>query len=622
MASNLRETIPTGSGVDEKCSASLLGHSVRTARGQAVIWHEDLLANHPEFARCTEQLANMMQHLTGSAQPRADKADFLEVLRNMAEHSQKTKEFAKKVYDDYRAKNCTAGDAYKRFEEGRSFEELNLIRGTSKTIESDEKKTLRPCNFSYVLHLFDFRNKALVTVGTVVVVVGLNAQDLTPVELQLCYDEYREDPEVREAWNKAGVENSLLMAASVQSLMRSGGATASTAPQLEDKEKKGKKIKTSEIELMVDEMKRLCEACREAAKVSGPWKADLATQMVQALASASVERRYGCSPEDMTMAGLQNAPTLQKNERFFLALLILHLGVLISASKLRTQSNVGIVVVGDPSFQRRFDAQIRSLRCYANRHGYEMHLLTASEYAECKRFKDFFFRKHCTVSKFLETQAPSFTAAVFDGDVVVAAPMHNGAIQLVVMETIQVEGYNTCYSMYRNLTDKVTNLNSYWDYVHCTKEAIGPARAWTLPKGRLTMWPRLEFYVADGVFLNRWASSEIGPIMHHGVKDPQDVVSFYYKDLDQCEINETSVLRSAKELGETALHLAQSYPEYFPAGRGCKQCAETCMERAPTASGCRFSSFQLHNCGLCGEQKAFLGMVKMEHRLSKKRHRH
>ena len=30
--------------------------------------------------------------------------------------------------------------------------------------------------------------------------------------------------------------------------------------------------------------------------------------------------------------------------------------------------------------------------------------------------------KHCTVSKFLETQPPSYTAAIFDGDVVVAAP--------------------------------------------------------------------------------------------------------------------------------------------------------------------------------------------------------
>eukprot|EP00438_Fugacium_kawagutii_P021420 Skav230559 [mRNA] locus=scaffold7717:17184:43069:- [translate_table: standard] len=269
-----------------------------------------------------------------------------------------------------------------------------------------------------------------------------------------------------------------------------------------------------------------------------------------------------------------------------------------------------------------------------------MHILSASEFEECRRFKDFFFRKHCTVSKFLESQPPSYTAAVFDGDVVVAAPMRgldrpdpqlekqppqdkwinhgadvqlynrretqledqcctavvgcgdggwwwwlvgggwwlvvvggnymvrntpfardflmrwaqyydrrpsgfssadNGAIQLV-MESLEVEGFRTCYDMYRNLTDKVTNLKSYWDYVHCTKEAakqrgdavtpsevmawdhgrrnlaaawaaaqaIGPARAWSLEGGsRLTMWPRLEFYVADGVFLNRWANDEV-----------------------------------------------------------------------------------------------------------------
>ena len=31
--------------------------------------------------------------------------------------------------------------------------------------------------------------------------------------------------------------------------------------------------------------------------------------------------------------------------------------------------------------------------------------------------------KHCTVSKFLESQPASYTAAIFDGDVVVAAPM-------------------------------------------------------------------------------------------------------------------------------------------------------------------------------------------------------
>lgn len=45
------------------------------------------------------------------------------------------------------------------------------------------------------------------------------------------------------------------------------------------------------------------------------WSAGL---KVQALASASVERRYGCSPEDMTMAGLQNALELRILHGFFL----------------------------------------------------------------------------------------------------------------------------------------------------------------------------------------------------------------------------------------------------------------------------------------------------------------
>ena len=31
------------------------------------------------------------------------------------------------------------------------------------------------------------------------------------MELQLCYDEYREDAEVQHWWTKAGVENSLMM---------------------------------------------------------------------------------------------------------------------------------------------------------------------------------------------------------------------------------------------------------------------------------------------------------------------------------------------------------------------------------------------------------------------------
>lgn len=42
-----------------------------------------------------------------------------------------------------------------------------------------------------------------------------------------------------------------------------------------------------------------------------------------------------------------------------------------------------------------------------------------------------------------------------------------------------------------------------------SSKAIGPARAWKLEEGSLTLWPRLEFYVVDGVFLNKRLSSTL-----------------------------------------------------------------------------------------------------------------
>lgn len=239
---------------------------------QAVIKYEEALQGHPEFTRCTEQLANMMQHLIGAAQPRAQKAEFMQVLSQMASNTTKAKAFAKKLYEDYRAKACSITDAYRRFE-GFSEEQLQH--------EGD----------------------------------GL--PDLSSVELQLCYDEYREDEEVRMAWDKSGVESNLMMQA-----MMVGNSRASCSSANPD-ERKGKKLKSSEVvemqELMVDELKRTTEAVTSALRkgvAAPPWRAEVAIQMVQALASAAVERRYGTSAEEMTLAGFQHAAVLQKNERF------------------------------------------------------------------------------------------------------------------------------------------------------------------------------------------------------------------------------------------------------------------------------------------------------------------
>jgi len=74
-------------------------------------------------------------------------------------------------------------------------------------------------------------------------------------------------------------------------------------------------------ELMVDELKRLSEATATALKKKDTagdrvWRPEVAAQMVQALASSAVERRYNVTAEDMAMLGFQHAATLQRNERF------------------------------------------------------------------------------------------------------------------------------------------------------------------------------------------------------------------------------------------------------------------------------------------------------------------
>lgn len=237
---------------------------------QAVIKYEELLQGHPEFARCTEQLANMMQHLIGAAQPRVEKEDFLRVLRVMGESLKEAKAFAKKLYEDYRAKSCNVGEAYRRFSE---FSEAPQRQAEAEGLP-----------------------------------------DLSSVELQLAYYEYREDPEVRQLWERSGAESSMVM-----QMMTAAGPKASGQSPSSSEEKKGKKLKSGDVvemqELMVDELKRTTEAAVLFARKGG-WKAETAVQMVQALASAAVERRFGTSAEEMTIAGFQHATALQRNERF------------------------------------------------------------------------------------------------------------------------------------------------------------------------------------------------------------------------------------------------------------------------------------------------------------------
>jgi len=295
---------------------------------------------------------------------------------------------------------------------------------------------------------------------------------------------------------------------------------------------------------------------------------------------------------------------------------------------------IAIILVGDDNFLKRYALHAQSQRCFARLHGYELQMLKGNEFESCTQYRDFFFRKHCTVAEFLETQPPEYVAVVMDLDVV-AMPLDrgleswvyydtdvqvyqrsmlpeiaagnyivrntpfarrflrrwakynhemppgfsssdNGAVHLAIMETLDVENLRRCRRRYRVLDKPVTDLSDYWAFVKCTLAALGPPRTWRARGGSITLWPRLHFFVTDGVYIDRVVSQDAGPLMHHGIKNSAELGSHYYKDLNRCWLN-AFIVRSSYELGQKALTLARNHKDLFQQGKDCKQCAERCL---------------------------------------------
>ena len=79
-----------------------------------------------------------------------------------------------------------------------------------------------------------------------------------------------------------------------------------------------------------------------------------------------------------------------------------------------------ILVVSDANHRSKNILQAATLRSYATLHGYAFEVADPSEVApECDAIEDFFFKKHCAVSYWMErTQAEGSATLVLDGDVV------------------------------------------------------------------------------------------------------------------------------------------------------------------------------------------------------------
>ena len=195
---------------------------------------------------------------------------------------------------------------------------------------------------------------------------------------------------------------------------------------------------------------------------------------------------------------------------------------------------VYMLAVADESFQRSYSSLFDKMARYAVIHGYTW-LVLNSDLCE-DSFSDFFFRKHCTVAKWMELYAERGDRIfVFDSDVApyrsqdslehwlrltedvifyertwnqeimagnycvrntkaarkflmewAAYEQHrppgfssadNGAIHLHLLRSLGFEEAETngaCEMMYNNLTESVTNLNPYWAYVECTRKKTRP----------------------------------------------------------------------------------------------------------------------------------------------------
>jgi len=314
------------------------------------------------------------------------------------------------------------------------------------------------------------------------------------------------------------------------------------------------------------------------------------------------------------------------------------------------KQDFGVVIMADLSFQEKYAAQIQSVKCYVRNQGYDLFLLQGEEFPKCDRFQGsadkYFYLKHCAVAELLSQQKPKYSLAVLDADVaavVMDRPLShwsegkgdlqfyeriagdevmagnyiaknvpwvrqflrewadmldvkppgfsscdNGAIHLLLVKALELDGASTIEALYNNLTAKVDNLNPYWSFVKQSKQVLGPPRAWDLNRTKLgkqfactagdcilTIWPRMNFFVDDGVYLKHHANHAIGPVMHHGIKNGTEVASFYFQDLGNCKINEANIIRDAKQFGKEALVLAEGYTNLYQAGT-CKQCTQRC----------------------------------------------
>lgn len=269
-------------------------------------------------------------------------------------------------------------------------------------------------------------------------------------------------------------------------------------------------------------------------------------------------------------------------------------------------SAVGMTAVADRGAQAKFAVSIKSQRCYAERHSYEYIVLDPSNYPKCRQ-RDFFFRKHCTVARFLETRPPGYILFVLDGDNPVVVldrnldrwlaearitdvvlyerwmnneimagnyavrnsawgiqfcdgwaaydqvdqpigfhSSDNGAIHMHVIRELHLTNWNHCAYLWNRLTADSMNLDPYYHFVSCTRLLMGAPRRWKVDGVyRITILPRGHSWSIDGGIADS-KTSTVGPISHHGQKEEHNYLQYFKPEFVKDPKSKcTSMLRSS-----------------------------------------------------------------------------
>lgn len=171
------------------------------------------------------------------------------------------------------------------------------------------------------------------------------------------------------------------------------------------------------------------------------------------------------------------------------------------------------------------------------------------------------------------------------------ASADNGAVHLHIVRTLELEGAEECGRLYHGMTGNLTqateldhDLDGYFKFVNCTKRLLGPPRLWhARGGGRLALWGRAHFFVADGVYLAKASSEFFGPVFHHGIKEQSSVTDEYYSDISKCKLNKgrmhsregfvEKVFVQVKWLTDYLTRLGVTFPTVSPGEAG--NCSET-----------------------------------------------